>query len=143
MILFGLAAGVVIIDRIVKNAVLNLTTPVVVIPRMFEIIHIKNTGTLWGFFANNNLFFVLLSVLILAILFFSLRYIVTNMVTLCAVAAVIGGAVGNILDRLMYGSVIDMFNFYIWPVFNVADSAISIGVVVLLVHFLKEEFAKK
>ena len=60
-----------------------------------------------------------------------------------SVVAILGGAVGNLLDRLRYGEVIDFLDFYIepyhWPAFNVADSAITVGVVFLILHFAFEK----
>ena len=60
-----------------------------------------------------------------------------------SVAAILGGAIGNLLDRLRYGEVIDFLDFYIngyhWPAFNVADSAITVGVVFLILHFAFEK----
>jgi signal peptidase II len=60
-----------------------------------------------------------------------------------SVAGILGGAIGNLLDRLRYGEVIDFLDFYIngyhWPAFNVADSAITVGVVFLILHFALEK----
>ena len=60
-----------------------------------------------------------------------------------SVAGILGGAIGNLLDRLRYGEVIDFLDFYIngyhWPAFNVADSAITVGVVFLILHFATEK----
>ena len=60
-----------------------------------------------------------------------------------SVAAILGGAIGNLLDRLRYGEVIDFLDFYFngyhWPAFNVADSAITVGVVFLILHFALEK----
>ena len=88
-------------------------------------------------------FFGLASVFALVLLgtiFFRLRH--DDRIGQFSVAAILGGAIGNLLDRLRYGEVIDFLDFYIgvyhWPAFNVADTAISVGVFFLFVHYMLE-----
>lgn len=59
-----------------------------------------------------------------------------------AIACILGGAVGNWIDRLRYGVVIDFLDFRVWPVFNLADCAITVGVGLYLIHFFKQPSAK-
>ena len=65
------------------------------------------------------------------------------MVTSVAVGLILGGAISNLLDRFMFGGIIDFIDFIIWPVFNVADSGITIGVVALIGFYVWEDFFKK
>jgi signal peptidase II len=115
--------------------------PLVVIPNLFNIVSVRNTGAAWGMFHGNNviLFFIaFIAFLVLIIFFRSItercpeRYI--------ALTLVLSGIIGNSIDRLFRKSVVDFLDFYFgsyhWPAFNVADSAICIGVCLLVLSFL-------
>ena len=115
--------------------------PLVVIPGLFNIVSTRNTGAAWGMFHGNNviLFLVAFTAFFILIIFFRSitekcpeRYI--------ALTLVLSGIAGNSIDRLFRKSVVDFLDFYIgsyhWPAFNVADSAICIGVFLLVLSFL-------
>jgi len=100
----------------------------------------QNTGGAWGLLpSGNKLFVVFAAVAIVALLFAYHRVARGDLLVASAFALALGGAVGNLLDRLRYGYVVDFFDARIihWPIFNVADSAISLGIVLLLVHYLR------
>lgn len=104
----------------------------------FAINHVHNRGSAWGLFANwHNL---LLAVRILAITALSVYLVFWNKIRArdIPLTLIIAGALGNVVDCFVYGHVIDMFHFVLWgwscPVFNVADSCIFIGVVVMLLQ---------
>lgn len=103
----------------------------------FSINHMTNTGAAWGFLSDYQLPLVIFRVglivgLVIYLLFFS--YSLTSQIPL---TLIIAGAIGNVLDFFIYGHVVDMFHFIFWgyefPVFNVADSMISIGVLTLFI----------
>jgi len=129
------------LDRITKEIVraampLNFSIPV--LKDTFHITHITNTGIAFGLARGNNLFFLILSgVIILLLIFFFIKS--EKRSELMPVSLIIAGAAGNILDRIIYGSVCDFLDFRIWPVFNLADSFVTIGGVVLFyLEFLKK-----
>ncbi|MFH1957776.1 MAG: signal peptidase II [bacterium] len=130
-----------LLDRLTKEIVraaipLNFSIPV--LKNSFHITHITNTGIAFGLARNNNQLFLILSgaILLLLILFFVKSEKRSELVP---VSLIIAGAAGNILDRIVYGSVCDFLDFRIWPVFNLADSFITIGGVVLFyLEFLKK-----
>jgi signal peptidase II len=111
-----------------------------IIPGFFSLVHVSNTGAAFSIFQGNNLFFIALAVTALLVVLFWLvrdelmknrreqRLSVGSQVALCLFAA---GITGNLLDRVLKGSVVDFLHFYIqqyaWPSFNVADSCICIA----------------
>lgn len=105
----------------------------------FSLTYVKNTGIAFGVGQNRNEIFTLISIAILILLVILLRYWeqtkVGNLKHKISLALIIGGAVGNIYDRLAYGNVIDFLDFYVgsyhWPSFNVADSSICVGAALL------------
>jgi signal peptidase II len=109
-----------------------------VIPGFFNLTHVRNTGGAFGIFGGRRggwatLFFVSVSVLAVgSILFFIQRIKEDEKILALSFSLVLAGAIGNLIDRLRYGEVIDFLEFYLssffWPAFNIADSAICIGI---------------
>ena len=95
----------------------------------FYLTFVQNTGTAFGLFQGNNRALLLLAFIILAVLLYGARGLTERggFWGALGVALVLGGAFGNIMDRMHYGQVIDFLDFKVWPVFNIADSAISRG----------------
>ncbi len=122
-----------------------------IIPGLFDITHVRNGGGAFSFFADGPLeqrmvFFVgttLVAIVLLVVFFRKLE--AREVLAATALGVVLGGALGNLTDRLRYGEVVDfidvhLFGGYTWPTFNVADSAIVIGVILLIAEiFLAEE----
>ncbi|MEL0111045.1 MAG: signal peptidase II [Rickettsiales bacterium] len=139
-----LAAGtILILDQLTKwffrNVVLDGTRFIEITP-FFNLVEVWNRGVSFGLFASDSLWTpILLSALAIAIsvvLIVWLKRAETRLLAL-ALGIVIGGAIGNVIDRVIWGHVYDFLDFHIagyhWPAFNVADSAISIGVVLILI----------
>ena len=130
---------VVFLDRLSKLFFINLLSlgeSIPVVRNVFHLTLVHNTGIAFGLFKNQGIFF--LGVSILAVIAFSwLLYHQSKAQTLSrssriAFSLIIGGALGNLIDRLQFGFVIDFIDFRIWPVFNIADSAITIGAFILI-----------
>jgi signal peptidase II len=100
--------------------------------------YVRNTGTAFGLFQGNNKALVIMAFLILASLLYGARGLSERggFWGALGVALVLGGAVGNVIDRLHYGCVIDFLDFRVWPVFNVADSAITVGAISIIIGLL-------
>jgi signal peptidase II len=139
-----LAAGtILILDQLTKwffrNVVLDGTRFIEITP-FFNLVEVWNRGVSFGLFASDSSWTpILLSALAIAIsvvLIVWLKRAETRLLAL-ALGIVIGGAIGNVIDRVIWGHVYDFLDFHIagyhWPAFNVADSAISIGVVLILI----------
>jgi len=150
MWLFLVAGSVVLLDQLTKLLILDLV-PLYsgreVIPGFFNIVHVRNTGAAFSILAGadsswRQAFFVGLTAFVIAILLYAYSKVKQDdRWTRTSYALIFGGALGNLIDRLRLGSVVDFLDVYVgsyhWPAFNVADSAISVGAVMLLVSLLR------
>jgi signal peptidase II len=151
-----LTAGVVALDQLTKHLVaraIDLHDSHEIVPGLASLTHVRNRGAAFGFLSNADLpyqsaLFSLLSLLaLLAIAAYALKLPATQKWTQVALALIMGGAIGNLFDRMRHGFVIDFVDVYWrahhWPAFNVADSCISIGVVMLILELLRPGEADK
>ena len=125
---------------IVKNASL-IYHPISIIPGFFRIVSVRNTGAAFGMFHDNNLILFLIAVTAFILLCFSYRTITEGWSErYYALGLILSGVIGNAIDRVIRHSVVDFLDFYYknyhWPAFNVADSAICVGVFILILSFL-------
>jgi len=140
---------VAILDQITKVIILKnipLHHSVTVIPRFFNITHIHNPGGAFGFMASQNssvrnlLFLFLSSLAVCFVFYFYKNTPRTHPLLATGIALIFGGAIGNLIDRIRFGKVVDFLDFYIgtyhWPAFNVADSAITVGIIIFIFHIL-------
>jgi signal peptidase II len=136
------AFGVLILDQITKNLVLknmHAGQSIPLIQGVFHLTYVQNTGIAFGLFQNANLLFLGISLLIMLGVSYALLHTATEERTLhVLLGTVLGGAMGNIVDRIFLGYVVDFLDFRIWPVFNVADSAISIAIIGLIIVLWKK-----
>ncbi|HEV8243091.1 MAG TPA: signal peptidase II, partial [Nitrospirales bacterium] len=137
-----------ILDQLTKWQVtrtMRLHESISIIPDLFSITYIRNSGAAFGILAGSHsgfrlVFFGITSALALALLgTIYARLSPADWLGRVSVAAIFGGAVGNLIDRVRFGEVIDFLDFsllgYHWPAFNVADAAITVGVCFLIGHF--------
>ena len=103
--------------------------------------YIHNTGAAFGMLQGQTLSLIWLSVAVLGAIFFFYDSLQTTPELVC-VALILGGTLGNLIDRLRLGYVVDYIDFRIWPAFNVADSALCVGVIGLVVFWFFEERKK-
>lgn len=133
------------LDRISKIWVLSYLRPranIDVLP-FLKLTYVQNTGAAFGSFQNGNTVLIFVSLIIL----FALIKYRKELFTLGKLASygwlfIIGGALGNLYDRIFLGSVVDFINFVVWPVFNIADSFITVGAIMLALCILKDEYKK-
>src|SRR6266436_9141206 len=132
------------LDRITKYWVLHSIDPdqpMVVVPGFFHLVNVTNTGAAFGSFKNNNTFFIAIScVALLFVVSLLVRHRSHDTWRDVSLALLLAGILGNLTDRLLYGHVIDflLFDLHVrfahpWPAFNVADSCISIAVVLFVI----------
>ncbi|OGP87434.1 MAG: signal peptidase II [Deltaproteobacteria bacterium RBG_16_48_10] len=124
-----------------------------VIRGFFNLTHVRNTGGAFGIFGGRRggwgtVFFVGVSLIAVGSIFFILRRVGEHEKKLAlSLSLVLGGAIGNLIDRFRYGEVIDFLEFYLssfyWPAFNIADSAISIGIGLMAFELLIHDRQKK
>jgi signal peptidase II len=107
----------------------------------FYLTFVQNTGTAFGLFQGNNRALLILAFVILVALLYGARGLTERggFWSALGVALVLGGAVGNLMDRVHFGQVIDFLDFRIWPVFNFADSAISIGTISMMLGLWRKD----
>ena len=140
---------VVFADQVTKYLIkINLAVydHIVIVEKFFNLTHILNPGGAFGFFASQSLeirkfIFLFMSSLVAVFVLWFYRRCAPEFVFLSyGLALIFGGALGNLIDRFRYGKVVDFLDFYIgtahWPAFNIADSAISIGMGILIYHIL-------
>jgi len=144
-IFFWLALDQLTKYLVVKN--INLYEVKKVIPGFFNLTHVQNRGAIFGFLGNSDkplaLFFLNLGALIAfsVIVYYFLKTPLKLSWMKTSFALIISGAMGNLVDRIFRGYVIDFLDFYVkrfhWPFFNVADSCITIGTIILIFILLK------
>lgn len=146
MWLFVLPLAVVILDQfskyiVVENMALGESIPI--IEEVFHLTYILNPGAAFGMFAHNRLFFIAIAVIVIGVIIWARREILASPWEVKAGCGLfLGGAIGNLIDRARQGLVIDFFDFRIWPVFNIADIAICIGVGLIIWNLLKTELKR-
>lgn len=131
---------VVISDQVSKFYISHSMVPymsIPVVPHVFHITFILNSGAAFGILENKQQFFILIAILILAGVGYFYRKIPQQYrLFRFGLELMAGGAIGNLIDRITTGYVIDFFDFRIWPVFNIADMAIVCGVAVMIYAIL-------
>ncbi|HIJ56279.1 MAG TPA: signal peptidase II [Deltaproteobacteria bacterium] len=147
--LIFIAGLIVVLDQITKLIVLDslpLFHSIKIIPGFFNLTHIHNPGGAFGFLAANSssiqrfVFLFASSLAIGLVLYFYNKTPKSFVLLSTGFALVIGGALGNLIDRIRMGKVVDFLDFHIgdlhWPAFNVADSAVSIGMIIFVYHLV-------
>ena len=141
---YGLAGTVVLLDQLSKILALHYLSPqasVSLIPEVLDLTLVHNPGVAFGFFGNSTVFLFAVITVSLVFLFFiaNRSHHQASPSVRWALSLILGGAIGNWIDRLRFGAVIDFIDFRIWPVFNIADSAITIGVCIYFIHVLRSK----
>jgi len=136
-----MSALLVAADQLTKFLVVTTFVPgqrIVLGHPFFHLTYVQNTGAAFGLFKGQQTLFILMSVVVIGFLVreFFIRSVMTTRVFWGCVL-ILGGAAGNLIDRLRLGYVIDFIGVGIWPMFNVADSAITVGIGLLLWHSVR------
>lgn len=145
--LFLVAALTILADQVSKAYVVDHLAlheswmPFAFIEPLFRFTHVHNTGAAFGMFPEgSNVFVVIAAVVSVIIIYYYHQIPAGAWIVRLALGLQMGGALGNVVDRLRQGYVVDFFHVEYWPVFNVADSCIVIGVVLLAFEMLREEW---
>ncbi|PID84790.1 MAG: signal peptidase II [Chloroflexi bacterium] len=146
ILVFFVAFVVILLDQATKrfieaNVVYNTSwMPLEWLAPYFQITHIGNTGIAFGLFSGGSVVFALISILVTgAIVYFAYTLPAEQTALRIVFGVVLGGAIGNLIDRLRQGYVTDFLDFGPWPVFNVADMAVVFGAVALAILMFYEE----
>ncbi len=147
MYYYLLALVIIALDQITKAIIVNkmeLGESIQVIENFLYITSHRNPGAAWGILAGKMWFFYIVTVVVIvALVFYIQKMAKTHMLVGVALALMLGGAIGNFIDRILHQEVVDFIDTYIFgynfPIFNVADSALTVGVALLIIYMLFEE----
>lgn len=148
MIYYMLAALLIVVDQLSKWAILQnfeLYEEKILLPGFLSLFYIQNRGAAWGIFEGRMIFFYIITVFVVGYLIYMFHKEKTDSKLVgVSFSLILSGAIGNFIDRLVNGFVVDMFrlDFINFPIFNVADMCLTIGVALMLIHVLffeKEE----
>ncbi len=151
--LIGLVLTLILVldqgTKIIVDRTIPLHHSIPVIEDLFNLTHIRNTGAAFGILAGQrgwvrSSFLLFFSLLAMGFIIVLLRRLPEKEKTLTvALSFILGGAIGNLIDRLLYGEVIDFLDFYLsryhWPAFNAADSFITVGVILTLFRLIQSK----
>ena len=148
-VLLVICFWILFVDQWTKHAIqqrLFLYQKVEVVHGFFNLVHVRNTGGAFGIFGGEkgglgSLLFVVVSLVAIgSILFLYIRLKEDERILSLSFSLVLSGAIGNLIDRLHYGEVVDFLDFYLlsfhWPAFNIADSAICLGIGLMALELL-------
>lgn len=125
----------IIFDQIIKYLVINnlsLGSSLSIIDNFFYVTYIRNTGIAFGLFQNKNIFMIIIiSIIIILLLIFYKKEKNKHLTLNISIVLIISGAIGNLIDRIVRGYIVDYINFTFWPAFNLADSFVVIGSILL------------
>ncbi len=147
----SISSAVLALDQVTKFLIektMSLHESIELIPNFIHITYLRNTGAAFGFLAGGRsalrmVFFILISAVAIGCISYLLKTLRPQQKTMIvSLSLILGGALGNLADRLRMGEVIDFIDLHWyhvhWPAFNVADSAISIGVILLFIQLLRK-----
>lgn len=149
ILFIAVSAAVIAADQVSKSVILNLVPlheTITVIPDFLNVVHFRNPGGAFGLFAAQSgfglgmIFFIITLVALGLIIYLYKQTPAGERLLAAGLALVFGGAVGNLIDRLRFGNVVDFIDLYVkdyhWPAFNVADSAITLGIVIFAFYVI-------
>ena len=134
--------AVIIIDQLTKHFIQLFMLPGMsfsVIPDIFSITYVQNAGAAFGILEHQRLLFIFITLIILFVCgYFYKKIQKLPRYLRFSIALLLGGAIGNLIDRIQLGIVVDFFDFHVWPVFNIADIAIVCGVILIIYYIFTE-----
>ena len=134
---FSIVFTIILIDQITKFLIKRyflVNQSLFIIDNIFYFTYLQNTGSGFGLFKNSTLLLIWISVIVIGLILYFY-----GKLPKIASALILGGTIGNLIDRVFLGYVIDFIDFRIWPAFNIADSCLTIGVILLLISFMKKK----
>ena len=149
--IYSISFIVLLFDQLIKLIVMNnmkLHQEITIIPNFFSIYYIENTGAAFSILGNKTLLLIIVSVICLILMkeYIKKEKEMSNL-SIISLGMIIGGTIGNLFDRILYKAVIDYLAFdifkYSFPVFNLADIAITVGAALLLLSYFIENKKKK
>lgn len=140
--IFLISLLILIADQLIKFLVLK-TIPfkysIQIIPKIFYLTHIRNYGAAFGLLQNSSNLLLWFAIIVIGVILYLYDKIPDETSVQILTALILGGTLGNLIDRIKFGYVIDFLDFQIWPAFNVADMAITIGVIGLIIYLIRKK----
>ena len=146
--LLGIAIGIILIlticDQLLKSWVASsivLDGSKQLIPGIIELTNLRNSGAAWSIFEGQQTFFTIITIIAIIVVGYFIWQYRKNVPMLIGLSLIMAGTIGNFIDRLRQGYVVDMFEttFINFPIFNIADMCLTIGVIWLIICILKEK----
>ena len=142
IVIFSTALIIILSDQFTKFLIrknFQVNESISIIKNILNLTYITNTGSAFGLLKNLNLFFIIFSIIVIIVIFYVIKNVKENEKFLqFAFGLLLGGTAGNLIDRLIFGKVTDFIDFRIWPVFNVADSAVTVSVIIFIILLWKK-----
>lgn len=139
-ILFFIIASIVIFaDQLSKFIVrhkLPIGKEIPIINQVVSITHIRNSGAAFGLFQNGRIIFIIVGAISIFIMLYFINFFTSSIFLAISSGLLFGGIIGNLLDRIFLGYVTDFIYFRHWPVFNIADSCVDIGLFLIAIYLL-------
>ena len=132
---------IIIIDQIIKYIAKSNLEPnqsIPIIKNFFHITLTTNTGAGFGILKNNNSLIMFITIIILGFMLFYYDKLPKKGKGHISIILIVSGALSNLIDRIFLGNIIDLIDFRVWPIFNIADACITIGVLYLIFYYMKE-----
>ena len=148
---YKVVALVLILDQLVKIIIkrsMNLYQEIAIIPKFFSLCYVQNTGAAFSILEDATLFLLVVSVIFIILIDNTVKKEYKNLSKLAIISTgmILGGIFGNLIDRILYRSVIDFISFsfgsYHFPIFNIADIGITVGMVLLIIDMIKNKDQK-
>lgn len=140
IILFLTALAIAIADQVTKHwAVQNLRDgdTLSIVGDILRLRYTTNTGAAFGLFRDQGFVLTIIALVVVGVIVFYYRRLPNQMLLVrISLGLQLGGAIGNLIDRLHYGSVVDFIEFVLWPIFNIADASIVLGVALLAYYLI-------
>ena len=137
ILFFVIALALILFDQITKFLIRLFMTKgqsIALIKNILYIIYVQNTGAGFGLFQNSVGILIWFSIIVLGLLFYFY-----DKIPFVPRALLVAGVIGNLIDRIFLKFVVDFVDFRIWPAFNVADSCLTIGVILLAIYIIKKK----
>lgn len=148
--LFGLSIIFILIDQVIKLLISNnitLNTDITIIDKFFYITNVHNNGAAFSSFSGNTIFLIIMSIIALIVIYFCfIKDKDLSKIEVILISMLIGGIIGNFIDRIIFKYVIDYLEFiifgYYFPIFNFADICIVLSIIGIIILSVKEDICK-
>src|SRR3989338_97209 len=139
---YALAFSVFLLDQVIKiivNKLMFMCQSIPIIPEVLHLTYIQNQGAAFGLFFGQRTILIAIGIMVIMLMIYYHYLIGVHDPTQIALALILGGCVGNITDRILRGSVVDYVDFRVWPIFNLADVMINLGVLFIIFYLFKRK----